>query len=135
MAVSQNKAVTPQAIKTACAILTAAKTTLNDGTNAVAVFTAGANGAIVYGATAVPRATVTATRLDLYRYDGATYHLVDTVLMAAHTVANTTAIPVTVFSRITETSPLRVKAGDILYASAAVALAGGIVVDVQYEEL
>ena len=73
MAVTSNSIITPQAVKTGQAICTAAKTTYNDATNAVALLTAGANGAIVYSVKAVPRATVTATQCQLFRTpDGTT---------------------------------------------------------------
>lgn len=99
--------------------------------NTVLLFTAGADGALVTRAWAMPRATVTATGLYLFiRKSGDTStdrYLIDSELMSAHTVAGTTAIPETAFSNISEGNPLRLEAGDVLYAGVAVTLAGGIV--------
>jgi hypothetical protein len=58
---------------------------------------------------------------------GTTQRLIDSELMAAFTVATTTAIPETTFALYTETTPLRLEAGDRLYVGSQVALAGGIV--------
>lgn len=135
MAVSQNLVVTTQAVKTAQAICTAAKTTYNDNTNAVALLTAGANGAIVYSVKAVPRATVTATQCQLFRTpDGTTLYFENAATMPAYTMANTTSPTVTDFG-YSETIPLRLAANERLMVGAAVALAGGIVFSAQYEDL
>jgi hypothetical protein len=136
MTVTANSIITPQAVKTANAVCTAAKTTLSDSTNAVKILTAGANGSVLYGLKAVPRATVTATQLQLYRSpdNGTTMYLINSALMAAYTMANTTAAPVTDFG-YAETIPLRIGASDTLWVGAAVALAGGISFDAQYEDL
>jgi len=136
LATTPNAIITPQSIKTANAICTAAKTTLNDATNAVLLLAAQTNGAILYGLKATPRATVTATQLQLYRSPdaGTTLYLIDSVLMAAHTIANTTEAATTDFG-YSETLPLRLSSVDALYVGAAVALAGGIVFDAQFELL
>jgi hypothetical protein len=136
MPVTPNSIVTPQAVQSATAICTAAKTTYNDATNAVLLVTAGANGAVVYGIRALPRATVTATQLQLYRSSdgGTTLILINSALMAAYTMAQTTAVPATDFG-YSETNPLRLKATERLYVAIGVALAGGIVFDAQYEDL
>jgi hypothetical protein len=47
--------------------------------------------------------------------------------MAAYTMATTTLVPETTFALYTETTPLRLEAGDRLYVGSQVALAGGIV--------
>jgi hypothetical protein len=135
MAVSQNKVVTTQSVKTAVAICTAAKTTLNDATNSVLLLTAGADGALVKKITATPRATVTATQLQLYlsKDSGTTLHLIDSALMAAHTIANTTEAVTTDFG-YSATNLLRLAGSDRLYVGAAVALAGGIVFYAEYED-
>jgi hypothetical protein len=136
MAVTPNSIITPQRILSANAVCTAAKTTYNDTANAVALLGVQANGCIVYKLTAVPRATVTATQLQLYRSSdaGATLHLINTVVMPAYTMTNTTAPTLTDFG-YSESNPLRLGNADILYAGIAVALAGGIVFDVQLEPL
>ena len=135
MAATANSIITPQGIKDAQAVCTAAKTTYGDNTNAVLLLTAGANGSILYGLTAIPRATVTATQLQLFRTtNGTTLYLVRTALMAAYTMAQTTQAAQTDFG-YAETAPLRIAAGESLYVGAGVALAGGIVFDAQYEDL
>lgn len=136
MAVTPNSIVTAQAVKSASAVATAAKTTLSDSTNAVKLLTPGANGSVLYGLKALARATVTATKVQLYRSpdNGTTMNLIATTVMAAYTMTNTDAQAVTDFG-YTETSPLRVAAGDTLWIGASVALAGGIVFDAQYEDL
>lgn len=119
-------------------VLTLADTVLTDTpSNTELIVTAGANplGALVTSLTATPRATVTATRMDLFISSdtGTTQRLWASVLMEAHTVAATTAIPSTAFTHpdgtaISADEPLRLKTGETLYVGAGVALAGGIVV-------
>lgn len=138
-------AVTPvpafaQAVRAAACVCTAAKTTLNDGTNAVLLCTAGTNGSLITRLGAYPRATVTATQLQVYIYDGANYYLAASALMAAYTMANTTAIPSTAIvdangNAFTFTNPLDLQSGWSLYAGAAVALAGGIVFQADIRDL
>ena len=113
-----------QSGKTAQAVVTTAVTGL-DGTspaNTELLLTAGEEGALLTRLTAIPRATVTLSCLLLWiaKGDGSVKHLKDSALMAAHSVAATTAIPVTVFSRYTEDTPLRLEAGDKLYVGTAV---------------
>jgi peptidase E len=131
-----NSIITPQAVKSANAVCTAAKTTYNDSTNAVKILTAGASGSVLYGLKAVPRATVTATQLQLYRSpdNGVTLYLIGSALMAAYTMAQTTAAPVTDFG-YTEGQPLRLGSIDTLWVAIGVALAGGVSFDAQYEDL
>ena len=118
-----------QTPKTATAVCTAAATLTDTPTNTVLLVTAGADGAIVTRLTAIPRATVAASSLVLFisKDSGTTQRLIDSELMAAHTVATSTAIPETVFPFYSETSPLRLEATDRLYVGSQVALAGGIV--------
>ncbi len=130
--------VTPQSVKNAYQVCDTANTDLDDApsANVLLLLTASASGAVVYGLKATPRATVTATRLELYlsKDAGTTKRLIRSVLMTAHTVAVTTAIPSTDFG-LTETAPLRLAANDRLYVGIGVSLAGGIVFDAQYEDL
>lgn len=121
-----------QTAKTLSVAVTAAIAGL--GTDAVTgtqlLVTAGANGAIVSSISAMPRATVTASSLVLFLVKSSTptiYRPIDSVLMAAYTLAATTAIPVTAFALISDATPLRLEAGDKLYAGSQVALAAGIV--------
>ncbi|RAK60883.1 hypothetical protein DJ021_14210 [Phenylobacterium hankyongense] len=136
MTVTPNSIITAQALKSANAVCTAAKTTYADSTNAVKLLTAGANGSVLYGLKAIPRATVTATQLQLYRSpdNGTTMYLINSGVMGAYTLAQTTAVPVTDMG-YSETGPLRIAAGDTLWVGAGVALAGGISFDAQYEDL
>ena len=89
---------------------------------------AGVNGGLVTKVTAMPRATVTASSLLLYtsKDNGATYSLIDSELMAAYTLAATTAIPETTFGNISPSTPLRLEAGERLYVGSQVLLAAGI---------
>lgn len=136
MPVTPNSIITPQTPRTATCVLSVASTDLDDApTTTELLLTAGANGARVTRVTAIPRATVTATRLDLWlsKDGGTTKRLIETALMGAHTVANTTEIPTTDFG-VSEDVPLVLDANDRVYASTAVALAGGIVVAAQYAD-
>jgi hypothetical protein len=104
--------------------------------NTVKIVTAGANGALLTRLTAIPRGTVTATCLQsfLSKDSGTTKRLFDSELMAAHTVAATTAIPETTFGNYTEDTPLRLEAGDEIYVGAAVTLAQGIAFRAEYTD-
>lgn len=127
-----------QTPKTATAVVTGAAGSITGDapTNTVELLTAGSDGAILTRLTAMPRATVTASSLLLYVSSdgGTTKRLVDSALMAAFTVATTTAIAVTSFSTYTETAPLRLAAGDKLYVGSQVALASGIVFRAEYTD-
>ena len=126
-----------QTPKTATAVCTAAATVANDTpANTVLLLTAGADGAILTRLAAIPRATVTANSLVLFisKDAGTTQRLIDSELMAAYTMATTTAVPETAFANYSETTPLRLAAGDQLYVGAQVALASGIVFRAEYTE-
>lgn len=125
-----------QGVQSAQAVCTAAKTSYNDNVNAVLIFTAGANGAVVYAVRAVPRATVAATQCQLFKSPdaGATMNFVDAATMGAYTMATSTSPTKTDFG-YTEAIPLRLGPNQSLYAGTAVALAPGIVFDAQYENL
>lgn len=120
-----------QTPRTATAVTTAACVvgTNDTPTNTVLLTAAGAEGAILTNLSAMPRATATATSLLLFlsKDGGTTKRLIDSELLAAQTVNNTTAINEIQFSRYSEDSPLRLEANDQLYVGAAVALAAGIV--------
>ena len=125
-----------QTPKTATAVATTAVSGLatDAPTGAVLLGTAGAEGAIVTRLAAMPRATATASSLVLFlsKDGGTTKRLIDSELMAAHTVAATTAIPETAFANISDSAPLRLEAGDQLYVGSQVALASGIVFTAQW---
>lgn len=119
-----------QTPKTAAVVVTAAATVDSDTpANTVELLTAGADGALVTRLTAMPRATVTASSLLLFlqKSGQTTKRLIDSELMSAHTVAATTAIPETVFTNISGTTPMRLEAGDKLFVGSQVALTAGIV--------
>jgi hypothetical protein len=125
-----------QTPKTATAVCTAAATLTDTPSNTVLLATAGSDGAILTRLTAIPRATVTASSLVVFisKDGGSTQRLIDSELMAAHTVAATTAIPETVFAAYSEAAPLRLEAGDRIYVGSAVALAGGIVFRAEFTD-
>lgn len=127
-----------QTPKTATAVVTGAAGTITGDTptNTVLLATAGADGAILTRLTAIPRATVTASSLVVFisKDGGTTKRLIDSELMAAHTVATTTAIPETAFANFSETTPLRLEAGDQLYVGSQVALASGIVFRAEFTD-
>lgn len=126
-----------QTPKTATAVATAVATITDDApANTVLLVTAGTNGSILTRLTAIPRATVTASSLCLWISSdaGTTKRLVNSVLMSAATVNTTTAIAVTTFSTYTETTPLRLAAGDRLYIGSQVALSGGIVFTAEFTD-
>jgi hypothetical protein len=124
-----------QTPKTAAVVVTAAATVGDDNpTNTVELLTAGADGALVTRLAAMPRGTVTASSLVLYlqKSGQTTKRLVDSELMAAHTVAATTAIPETAFGNVSDSTPLRLEAGDKLFVGSQVALASGVVFAAQW---
>ncbi len=119
------------------AILTAAKAApLSGATNAVLLFTAGANGSIINGINAIPRNTLaTAAHIAIYYSSdaGTTLNLCSIGLLAAWTFAATTApTPLNLTnlngSIISVSNPFYVPVGETLYASTSVALADGILV-------
>lgn len=120
-----------QTPKTGTAVATAAVGGIGTDTvtGTVLLATAGAEGAIVTRLSAIPRATVTASSLVLFlsKDNGVTQRLIDSELMAAYTLATTTAVPETAFGNVSESTPLRLEAGDQLYVGSQVALAAGIV--------
>lgn len=121
-----------QTPKTEVAVVTAALTSFNTSTpaNSSLLVTAGADGCIVTKISAMPRATVTATAIHLFlsRDGGTTKILIDTELMPAHTLAQTTDNAArTVFANISESNPMRLAATDRLYVGIGVALTDGIV--------
>jgi len=126
-----------QTPKTASAVVTGVATVTSDSpANTVLLVTAGANGAIVTRLWAIPRATVTASSLIIWISSdaGTTQRIKDSVTMAAQTVATTTAITNTQFTSYTESTPLRLAAGDRIYVGSQVALGSGIVFSAEYTD-
>jgi hypothetical protein len=94
MAVTPNSIITPQTPIAATAVVTTANPTYTDTpTNTVQLLAAQTNGARVQKITALARATVTATELQLYVSSdgGTTKRFIKSVVMPAYTVAQTTA--------------------------------------------
>lgn len=110
----------------------------NTPINTVPLLTAGIDGALVTRITALPRATVADTGLQLYlrRATDAVdvRHLIDAETMVAYGLAASTTPKATVFSLYNEGTPLRLAAGDELHVGAAVALAGGICFRAEYTD-
>jgi hypothetical protein len=127
-----------QTPKNTTAVATGAVGTItgDSPTNTVVLLTAGSDGAILTRLSAIPRATVTASSLVLFTSSdsGTTKRLIDSALMAAQTIATTTAITSTPFSTYSETTPLRLAAGEQLYVGSQVALASGIVFKAEYTD-
>jgi hypothetical protein len=93
-----------------------------------ALYTAGDDGARLVKISAIPRATVTATQLQLFRSGdgGVTKRFFASVLMPAYTMAATTAATPTDFG-FSDLAPLTLGPNEAIYPGIAVALAGGIV--------
>lgn len=125
-----------QTQKILTAVLTLASVITTDAaTNTQLIATAGAEGALVTKVSLMPRATITATAAYLFvsKDNGTTLRLIDSVLIPAYTMAVTTATPVTPFS-MSQDVPLRLEAGDKLYVSIGVALAGGVVAKAEWTD-
>jgi hypothetical protein len=131
MPATPNAFISPQAPKASSGVATTANSTYTDTpTNAVVVFTAGANGARVTRISALARATVSATELQLYRDgdgSGTAKKLFASKLMAAYTVAQTTAQPTVDFG-YSDANPLILAPGEKLYAAIGVTNTGIIFV-------
>lgn len=127
MPMTGNTFISPQAIKTSTGVATTANSTYSDSpTNTVVIFTAGANGARVTRITALARANVTASELQLYRDGdgtGTTKRLFRSRLMAAYTVAQTTGQPEVDFG-YSDDSPLLLAAGEKVYGATGVTNTG-----------
>lgn len=127
-----------QTPKTSSAVATGAAGTITGDapTNTVLLLTAGANGAILTRLWAIPRATVTASSLIIWisSDSGTTKRIKDSILMSAQTISTTAAITYSQFTQYTETTPLRLAAGDQIYVGSQVALASGIVFTAEYTD-
>lgn len=100
MAVTANSIITPQTVKSNTVVCTTANTTYGaTPANTQKVVTAGPNGARLTKLRAIPQANVTATQLQEFRSldTGTTKRFSNSALMAAYTMAATTAAPVTDF--------------------------------------
>lgn len=127
MAGTPNKIITPQAIKSGTAVATTANSTYSDTpTNAALLITAGANGSRVTRISAVARATVTITELQLYRDGdgtGTAKRLFNSKQMAAYAVAQTTGNTPTDFG-YSDANPLILAPNEKLYVAIGVSNTG-----------
>ncbi|WP_394764291.1 hypothetical protein [Phenylobacterium sp.] len=115
---------TPQSSFVACSTANTSYTT--SPTNTVLVATAGAAGARLTKLRAIPLASVTATQLQEFRSSdaGTTKRFSNSALMAAYTMAQTTAAPVTDFG-YSDDNPKILQAGEQLYVAIGVTGAVG----------
>lgn len=126
MAVTPNSIVTPQTPIAATAVATTANTTYTDTpTNSVQLLAAQTNGARMQKITALARATVTATELQLYVSSdgGTTKRFILSKLMAAYTVAATTAQTAIDFG-YTDAAPLILSSTESLWVAIGVSNTG-----------
>ncbi len=126
MAVTGNSFISPQTPKSGVAVCTTANSTYTDTpTNTQKVATMGVNGGRLTKLSAVARATNTATELQLYvSYDaGTTKKLINSKLMAAYTVAQTTGQTPTDFG-YSDSLPMVLLAGAELYVAIGVSNTG-----------
>ena len=127
-----------QTPKISTAVTTAACGTITGDTptNTVVLLTAGSDGTIVTRLSALPRSTVTASSLLLFTSadSGTTKRLIDSATMSAQTVSTTAGITLTTFSTYTESTPLRLAAGEQLYVGNQVALANGVVFKAEFTD-
>lgn len=126
MAVTANSIITPQTPLAATAVATTANTTYTDSpTNTVLLLAAQTNGCRITRINALARATVTATELQLYvsADSGTTKKLINSTVMAAYTVAATTA-QTEIDLGYSETSPLILMSTESLYIGIGVTNTG-----------
>jgi hypothetical protein len=123
-----------QGVAVALARCTAAKTTYGDTTNAQLLFTAGPNGAVIYGCSALPAGAVALTQIQFFHDDLTNVRVLALGVTPAYTLATTTA-PTAVAFQFTESAPQRITAGTKVWAGTAVANAAGIDFALQYENL
>ena len=127
MTTTPNSIITPQAIKSGTAVATTANATYSDSpTNCVVLMTSGTNGSRVTKISAIARATVTITELQLYRDgdgSGTSKRLFNSRQMAAYTVAQTTGNTPTDFG-YSDASPMLLAPGEKIYAAIGVSNAG-----------
>lgn len=138
MAATANSVITPQAVKTANATCTAAKTSYADNVNAVLLLTAGANGSVLYGLTAIPKSTLAAdNKVMLFRSRdaGTTLNYVKSVNVTAYAADAASTKPTVADFGFSEGIPLRLGVSEALYVGTFAAAANGVVVDAQYEDL
>lgn len=132
MAVTPNSIITPQTPKAANgALSTTANTNYTAPANTTQVLTAGSNGARLTKLRCTPCATVTATQLQLFRSTdgGTTKRFVDSALMSAYTMAQTTRCVPTDFG-FSDGNPLILAANEQLFLAAGI---GGVQINFEAE--
>lgn len=136
MAVSQNKIVSAQGVQTGQATCTAAKTTYGDNTNAVLLFTAGAQGGVLYGLSGIAKGTTGAAgRLDMFSsLNGTTLTFLNSVNFVSYT-QSTGSAPLRNLMDISESAPRRLAPFEQIWVSTSIAATAGYAVDAQYENL
>lgn len=128
MAVTPNSIVTPQGARSANAICATANTDYSDAAvNAVKLMAAGPNGARLTRLQAIPRATVSATQLQVFRSSdgGVTRRLFRTQLMPAQTMSATAEMAQSDFG-YSDANPVMLSADEELYVGIGVAAASGV---------
>lgn len=122
-----NNFLSAQALHCESGVCTTANSNYTDTpTNSVAVFTAGANGSLIRRVTAVARANVTATELQLFRdHDGTgtAKRFFRSKLMAAYTVAQITENVATDFG-FSDDNTVLLNAGEKIWAAIGVSNTG-----------
>ncbi len=130
MAITQNKAVLPQEPFSRTAVATTAETAFHAPTNVVDLLDAAdnLNGARITRLYAIPRAQVaTACNVQLYKRAGATYTLIDSVLMATVNPSGSVANGRADFG-VSLASPMELEAGVGLAVAIGQTIANGVVV-------
>jgi hypothetical protein len=136
MAGTPNSVITAQTVMTAQATLTAAKTTYGDNVNAVLLFTAGANGAVLYGLKGAAKGTTGAAgRLDHFSSLNGTALVFLKGIGFANYTQSTTTPPVQDDMGYTETAPRRLAPLEQIWVATSIAATAGYAVDAQYENL
>ncbi len=119
MAVTPSSIITPQTPKSGTAACATLNSTYTDApTNTVKLITAGADGARVTRITAIPRETITACQLQLFRSadGGTTKRFFASILMGAYTMAQSTAATPTDFG-YSDDNPLILGAAEEIYCA------------------
>lgn len=122
MAVTANSIVTPQAPKSAFAVLATANTTFSTTpTNSVLLVTAGANGGRLTRLEFIPLETVTANALQWYRSidAGTTKYLAGMATGGSDTVSGTDG-STTVSAGYSEDNPLLLQANERIYVATGI---------------
>lgn len=123
MPVTPNSIITPQSIRTSTCALAAANSTFTDApTNSALLYTAGANGSRITRIGVIPRATATASVVQLYRSTdgGTTKRLFDSIYVPGVTVGASSQFGPSYFT-YSESYPLLLAANEQLHVAQGVA--------------